>query len=245
MFTQISFLERIDRAEQQRIYMVNRKVVEECRQEFAILGSTGNVYTVTITHLPNCTCPDFKKGNLCKHIIFVYLRVLRLKRDSAFIFQKALLSEELCSIFANAAPDPTIMANKNVRDKYETITSGGPFKSTSSDEKRRPIEGDCPICYELLEEKDRKDIVWCKEGCGNNLHKDCFEQWKKSKRGSKVTCVYCRGNWVENSNGPEVLLNEEGYVNLGVVQGMNTQRDTTSYHRNYRNSWYYKDDFYD
>ncbi|RIA88093.1 hypothetical protein C1645_806984 [Glomus cerebriforme] len=231
--------DRIYRAEVQRIYMVSRTRVNELRQEFAILGSTGNVYTVTITHLPDCTCPDFKKGNLCKHIIFVYLRVLRLNRNSPFIYQKALLSKELRSIFANAAPDPTVLANKRVVDKYQTITSGETLPSASNiDEKRRPIEEDCPICYEPLEEKDRKNIVWCREGCGNNLHKDCFEQWKKSKRGCKVTCVYCRRDWMESTE-PEALINEEGYVNLGGVQGMNTRRDTTSYYRAFRTGQYY------
>ncbi len=34
-------------------------------------GTTGNLYTVTINHLPTCTCPDHLKGNMCKHIIYV------------------------------------------------------------------------------------------------------------------------------------------------------------------------------
>lgn len=36
-----------------------------------IVGTTGNIYTVTITHEPRCTCPDAMKGNQCKHIIYV------------------------------------------------------------------------------------------------------------------------------------------------------------------------------
>ncbi|UZO10259.1 uncharacterized protein OCT59_001854 [Rhizophagus irregularis] len=184
--------ERIIRAEQQRLYMVNREKIDDFHEEFAVLGSTGNIYTVTIKHVPNCTCPDFGKGNLCKHIFFIYLKVFRLNRDSSFIYQKALLSKELRSIFANAAPDPTVLANQRVRDKYKTFTSGELVSDTNGNEneKRRPIEGNCPICYEPLEEKDHKNIVWCKEGCGNNLHKDCFEQWKRSKRGDKVCILF-------------------------------------------------------
>lgn len=34
-------------------------------------GTTGNVYTVTISKEPSCTCPDSKKGNQCKHIVYV------------------------------------------------------------------------------------------------------------------------------------------------------------------------------
>ena len=35
-----------------------------------LAGTTGNIYTVTITKLPSCTCPDATKGNQCKHIIY-------------------------------------------------------------------------------------------------------------------------------------------------------------------------------
>lgn len=34
--------------------------------------------------------------------------------------------------------------------------------------------------------------------CGQNFHKQCFEQWKRSKHGARVTCVYCRTEWQED-----------------------------------------------
>jgi hypothetical protein len=43
-----------------------------------------------------------------------------------------------------------------------------------------------------------ENIVWCKASCGQNFHKDCFEQWKRSKNGGRVTCVYCRAEWQED-----------------------------------------------
>ncbi|GBB87128.1 hypothetical protein RclHR1_13590003 [Rhizophagus clarus] len=222
-----SIYERIIHAQQQRIYMVNRTKVNDYHEEFAILGSTGNLYTVTITHKPNCSCPDFKKGYLYKHVFFVYLKVFRLNHDSQFIYQEALLSKELRSIFANAVPDPTVLASKRVCDKYSMFTSSKLKNKTGENEKCKPIEGNCPVCYELLEEKDHNNIVWCIEGCGNNLHKDCFEQWKKSKNSDKVTCVYCHANWVDPDS--EILIIEEGYINLGRAQGMNTIRGYTNY----------------
>lgn len=36
-----------------------------------IVGTTGNIYRVTITLEPRCTCPDNRKGNQCKHIVYV------------------------------------------------------------------------------------------------------------------------------------------------------------------------------
>lgn len=36
-------------------------------------GSTGNIYSIKIGLEPSCTCPDNRKGNQCKHIIYVGL----------------------------------------------------------------------------------------------------------------------------------------------------------------------------
>ncbi|CAB5209683.1 unnamed protein product [Rhizophagus irregularis] len=229
----LRYRERMIRAEQQRIYLIERNKITDLREKFVIVGPTGNVYTVTIAHLPDCTCPDFMKGFICKHIFFVYLKVLGVNRDSTLIYQKALLSKELRSIFTNARPSPTVMALRKIRDRYKTFTSSN--VNENENEKRRPIEGNCPICYDSLEEKDRDKIVWCRQGCGNNLHKDCFEQWKRSRYGGRVTCVYCRVNWVE----PEVYITNDGYINLGNVQRSGSiQRlnilQGAAYYRNFR-----------
>jgi uncharacterized Zn finger protein len=53
------------------------------------------VYTVKISRHPNCTCPDHDKGNLCKHILFVMLRVLKLATNNPLVWQKALLTKEV------------------------------------------------------------------------------------------------------------------------------------------------------
>ncbi|RHZ59324.1 hypothetical protein Glove_364g8 [Diversispora epigaea] len=220
--------DRIGRAVSQRMYMIDRTEINDLHQEFTVLGSIGNVYTVVITKVPSCSCPDFQKGNLCKHVLFIYLKVLRVDRQSNLIYQKALLSDELKSIFDNAAPDPTVLASKKVQEQYAAISSGSQPAEEAND-KRRPIDGDCPICYESLDEKE--NLVWCKNGCGNNLHKDCFSQWKKSKSAyDKVTCVYCRIEWEEEKSGEPT--NEEGYINLAEAQGMSSKRDTSTYHYN-------------
>ena len=70
-----SYIERLDRARSQRMFLIDRerKTGNDGTQEevFDLAGSTGNVYTVTIGKLPKCTCPDNEKGNQCKHIIYV------------------------------------------------------------------------------------------------------------------------------------------------------------------------------
>jgi hypothetical protein len=65
-----------DRATTQRFFVLKRTRTgtDGCPGEVVELtGSTGNVYTVTIGLVPGCDCPHAKKGNQCKHIIFVGL----------------------------------------------------------------------------------------------------------------------------------------------------------------------------
>lgn len=59
--------ERADRVFLQRFFCVERNRTGEISEEFKVLGSTGNCYTVKIQHEPTCDCPDGAKGNKCKH----------------------------------------------------------------------------------------------------------------------------------------------------------------------------------
>lgn len=62
--------------------------------------------------------PDYAKGHLCKHIIFVLHRVLKVDRNSSLLYQQALLTNELNEIFSKADEqnnDPEILAEQPVR----------------------------------------------------------------------------------------------------------------------------------
>ncbi|KAI4792613.1 hypothetical protein E4T44_12782, partial [Aureobasidium sp. EXF-8845] len=134
------------RATTQRMVVIDRRRTNnhdcplsaaECpMEEVDLAGSTGNIYTVKITHIPECTCPDFRiNGNSqCKHILYVLLKVL--KAPEPLNFQAALLTSELEDIFNLAGPLPT-----------EAI------HTEDKDGKRKPIEGDCPICCEELSQE--------------------------------------------------------------------------------------------
>jgi hypothetical protein len=98
---------RMERALSERLYLIERRDESECspsgllslRHAFAVLGSTGNVYTVHVCRVPSCTCVDFRERKaICKHLLFVYLKVLALDRESHVPLQKALLRSELADI---------------------------------------------------------------------------------------------------------------------------------------------------
>lgn len=76
--------DRILRALRHRILLLHRPNAGT----FHVLGATCNVYTVTLTATPTCTCPDRKKP--CKHILFVLIRVLGLPLDDKCLRQRRL-----------------------------------------------------------------------------------------------------------------------------------------------------------
>ncbi|KAI5062160.1 hypothetical protein GOP47_0022699 [Adiantum capillus-veneris] len=225
--------ERIARAFSHRLYLIDKKLSgappSEC--EFFILGATGNVYTVKLSLLPSCTCPDHAKGNTCKHILFVMLRVLKLPRDDPRVWQKALLPSELHDLLKNLSVSGAVLASSLVRQRFKQITgeSLAPAEEPSKP-LQREIDGDCPICYEPMAAGDGKPlepVVFCKT-CGNNVHADCFKRWSQSKKHGSVTCIYCRAIWVSDTHGTGPSSRGEGdYINLAAYSNAHNPDETT------------------
>ncbi|MCJ1476629.1 hypothetical protein MMC13_005297 [Lambiella insularis] len=214
-----SYLEKLSRAQSQRMFVVDRvrQGTEEIPEEIIELaGSTGNIYQINIKQVPTCSCPDFMKGNQCKHIVYVLHYCL--KAPEHLQYQLAFLSSELREIFAQAPLPPSSQSS-----------------TTKADPNRKPVEGDCPICFtEMEEEKD--DLVFCQAKCGNNLHKECLEQWANSRAGKPTTCVYCRTPWQADEGVIKRVkttgkVNDEGYVNVAAELGLSGTRDYSTYHQ--------------
>ncbi|KII88331.1 hypothetical protein PLICRDRAFT_140436, partial [Plicaturopsis crispa FD-325 SS-3] len=229
-----NILERVDRVMSQRFFMVDRKRVNgELREEFSVLGSTGNVYTVTIDKRPSCSCPDSQKGNHCKHILFIYLKVLQVPQHSGHWYQKALLTSELEEIFTDAPAAPNSLAHPRVREAYQRASgkSAGSSSQDSAAKKRMPgKDDDCPVCYEAMHSTPVPSLSFC-DSCGNALHKECFQQWVRSS-GNNPTCVWCRAKWVmpAPAGGSGAGRAAQGYINLAGVAGLSPQRDTSTYY---------------
>lgn len=178
----------LDSANTQRMFVIDRErgAEETCHahhddcpcEKLQVAGSTGNVYTVTISHLPSCSCPVgiFWKRNqeqCCKHVLYVLHHVL--KAPDELKYQNAFLTSELRQLFTNAPALPSEVADDEPKDG-----------------NRKAVEDDCPIC--CMEFEDGEAVVWCRAACGNNVHKDCFDQWARTK-ARNITCPFCRTPW--------------------------------------------------
>ncbi|GAA5868248.1 hypothetical protein JCM3774_000617 [Rhodotorula dairenensis] len=254
--------ERADRVRSQRFFCVDRRRTSPTSEQFSVLGSTGNLYTVKVNHLPSCDCPDGAKGNHCKHLASCRF-LLGVPSTSNLWYQSALLTGELQSIFSCARPAPRTLLEARVQSAFE-IASGKKKLEPGPDgqlpaadgpvQKRIPQEGDsCPICYEDFEPGSQAGLVFCLtiSGCGNALHSECFSNWAKTS--SPTTCPLCREKWSTASasglNAAAALaagpsFSADGYQNFAAQAGISTERDTSTYYhgprrreRYYGGSW--------
>lgn len=208
-----------DRALTQRMFVLDRQRSEsdpEAPSEtISLAGTTGNIYTIIIDKVPTCDCPHARKGNQCKHIVYVLSRVLRAPAELEY--QLAFISSELKDIFAKAPPLPSETAQND-----------------SNDGNRKPVEGECPICCNDFEPESSETIVYCKAACGNNIHKDCFGQWAATKTGQTITCPFCRSPWQGDEDQLKQVAksgrkNADGYVNVASQLGLSGRRDYSTY----------------
>ncbi|XP_068642137.1 uncharacterized protein [Aristolochia californica] len=187
--------DRISRALRHRLLLLHRS-----HANFYVLGATGNVYNVNLSVIPTCTCPD--RTVPCKHILFVFLRVLGVPVDDTCLRRKTLRPCQLTRLLGTPT-SPGFLAGQRVRERFHQLFS--------ESGRLRPVvdirleEGSiCPVC---LEEMRKEEKVVCCSVCRNSLHEECFMKWKRTTGRRVATCVMCRCRWREKRE-------HEKYVNL-------------------------------
>ncbi|ORY52608.1 hypothetical protein BCR33DRAFT_324390 [Rhizoclosmatium globosum] len=109
-------VERIAKAQLQRCRLVAKRIISPLHVEYKVNSSVkGTVHVCSVKEKPHCECVDFESGRNCKHLIFIFMRVLGLGPNSPILYQRALLKSELLNMFAQgAACDPTYVVSSFV-----------------------------------------------------------------------------------------------------------------------------------
>ncbi|KAK3395446.1 hypothetical protein B0T20DRAFT_481806 [Sordaria brevicollis] len=215
----IAFAVIYDRATKEKFFVLSRKRTPAPNDEFQcfqeeveLVGQTDPIYKVTISRELKCNCPVGVKSEQCKHVVFVLARVLRAKYE--YVYQLAFLSHELKEIFDNAPPI--------IDDKYSDAAKA------EGNKERKPVEGDCPICFTEMKPEVTSLLVWCRAACGKNVHSHCFEVWaatkfKRDGPGAVVACPFCKSAWEGDKplvdDIKKASLLKEGYVNIADQLG--------------------------
>ncbi|OEL35403.1 hypothetical protein BAE44_0003579 [Dichanthelium oligosanthes] len=223
---------RIIRALQHQLRLLHR-----VGADFFVLGATGNVYTVTLSTAPACTCPD--PAVPCKHILFVLLRVLGLSLDEACVWRQTLRPCQVARLVGTPTY-PDVLAGARARERFHQLWTPRPAASNKTADGRqeassagRPLDGAaCPVCLEDMAPAPAPQgggpaaapqaVLTCRT-CRNAVHAECFARWKRSRARRAATCVVCRSRWRQPNR--ERNQEQEQYMNLAAY--MNDDGDVT------------------
>ncbi len=159
----------------QKLFYIDRPEINT----FLIMGTTKNVYHITINDTPSCTCPDYvTRNNRCKHIYFVLMRVLKQENADKIKFSEQDVDKMLnVQLYLDK-----LIVDDDAKEKYDFIKNQK-ITAKSSDDL-------CPICLDDLINGD--NIIYCKAKCGKCVHEECFKMWCHK---NIPKCVYCSSPW--------------------------------------------------
>ena len=135
--------QRLERAMSERLYLIERRDESLASPSgllslqvlFVVLGSTGNVYEARVCRAPSCTCVDFReRSQICKHLLFVYVKVLRASRESHVLQQRALLRLELAELLTPEGGGSTAGA----AGRHGAARAASPVAGDAADEAHDP-----------------------------------------------------------------------------------------------------------
>ena len=197
---------RIDRALSQRLYVVKRARVSSTRTNYAIMGSTGNVYDVAICEeKATCTCPDAMRAARCKHVFFVLLCVMQMGRRDPLLRKKSWTEEEMINILDRdehmiwSAPESICAAYVGNTESMDPFPVPKLYSITES----------CAVCYEELGE-EKQNVTLCAKQCKQRFHRECLEMWFSKSR----TCPLCRACWPQPVERKKVHAYGKTYDNF-------------------------------
>ncbi|MCL7037840.1 hypothetical protein MKW94_003121 [Papaver nudicaule] len=182
--------DRIKDALQEHLCLLHR-----CEADFFVIGATGDVYNVRLSTTPSCSCPD--RMIPCKHILFVYLRVLEVSLKDPCVRRKTLKPNQLTHLL-NARTSPKILAGSRVHERFLHLFS------TKSDlgPPPKPELGKCAKCRKEMYAED--SILDC-DVCDSVCHEKCMIYRKGGEYGAPF-CACCSTRWCEDY--------EKEYLNL-------------------------------
>ncbi|KAI3898963.1 hypothetical protein MKW92_011976 [Papaver armeniacum] len=166
-----------------------------CESDFFLLGATGDVYNVRLSTTSLCSCPD--RQIPCKHILFVFLRVLEVSLNDPCVWRKTLRECQLTRLL-NIPTSSQILAGSRVRERFLHLFS------TKSDlgPPPKPELGKCVKCRKEMYAEDR--VSDCGAGvCDSVGHVKCMIYRKPS---GAPFCAGCGSRWNEDL--------EKEYLNL-------------------------------
>jgi hypothetical protein len=204
---------RKERGLSQRMFLLDATQTSPSSFSFSIEGSRGIPYKIKIsTTTGSCTCPDFTghgrhTHTLCKHLVFLFSRCLRLPENEwgSVFGTKQITIDKFTRLFST----------KDVSSNSTTTTT------TNGNEETKPNPDEpCPICYEDFKDDPGAVTKMCKT-CKNHAHEKCLTVWLRQKQ----TCPLCRSQWTLQAS---MLTTSQTGDEFLKFRGLNSSNNSSS-----------------
>ena len=179
-----------------------------------------------------CTCGGGEaRGKLCVHLMFVMMKVLRVKATDPLAWQLSLVDSEVTQVLARGkkpgnvaasetgdGPSPGTARHAFLRRGQGAAASGragseqeaaGACVEGRDTRTRQDLTADevCPICQDDMTEQQMTSghLCFCEHQCGSNLHAKCLRMYATHLKSEKkpVLCPMCRAEWGELPDEPK------------------------------------------
>ena len=169
------YANRIDRALNQRMFLLDAQYSIVDNWNFKVMGSVGKNYDIVLNpRKVSCTCFDFKnRRRICKHIYFI---VGRIAQDRNTLYK-----------MGNDINTNVFSLNSNLTEiLISRLTKRIDHPDKKKEKKEVSIDNDCSICFEEI----KNSISQCGT-CKKHFHDECISMWLQRKKN----CPLCRGSW--------------------------------------------------
>lgn len=178
-----------------RYYVFSTKFGDNAFQCTVCSAAEDFTATVRVGSNMSCSCAEFTEDIMCQHILFVFLRILKISSDNALLTKTTLFPAELDFVLKGLKQ--AIKSVKTVKSgvKKRTFTRASSESDNSVEVIRENWAGkQCGICFEPLGSND--SMIWCRMNCGKNMHMLCYEKWVEEQETDDNKCPYCLMPWL-------------------------------------------------
>jgi E3 ubiquitin-protein ligase ZSWIM2 len=138
-------------------------------------------HRVLIGDSQTCSCGRAREGvRLCRHLLFVMLRVMRLSPDDPLAWQLSLTEAEIQTVLKGRWE---WRAERKRRGTQGNEKETGEQEAKQDGKVRRAVEAEdvCVVCQEEMLGSEggthSGGLCWCESGCGCALHARCMRVW--------------------------------------------------------------------
>lgn len=196
---------RIERVQRARLYLLQLTGPNS----FLIGGDSPMHKFKVIIGPQKCSCG---RSPHCVHVLFVMLRVFKVKETDPCLWSKTLKNYEVENLFRMYNDRRELLLvnkerskkplKKQMEEKTESLQEKLAVPAESDTGSSKDDEDTCPIC--LLEMLEGESLVRCLNGCQNRLHHHCISVWfEECHNQSPLICPICRTKWkskIEDDN---------------------------------------------